>query len=119
MFGHGLPVERLREYLLELKPDARDLLIAELERGLLRGEDTAGAELVLNELRRSVRDAGRRVQRLSNPARLFFLPLEPFLVDDLPEHQHRARVARQAMDPIWQWISNALMKVEAATYTEQ
>jgi hypothetical protein len=119
MFGQGLPVERLRQYLLELNPEARGLLIAELERGLLRGDDTAGAELVLNELRRSLREAGRRVQRLGNPARLFFQPLEPFLVDDLPEHQHRGRIARAALDPIWQWISNALMKVETTAYTEQ
>ncbi len=119
MFGQGLPVERLRQYLVELKPEARALLIAELERGLLRGDDTAGAELVLNELRRSLREAGRRVQRIGNPARLFFQPLEPFLVDDLPEHQHRGRIARVALDPIWQWICNSVMKSEAAHYIEQ
>ena len=118
MFGQGLPVERLRQYLVELKPEARALLISELERGLLRGDDTAGAELVLNELRRSLREAGRRVQRVGNPARLFFQPLEPFLVDDAPEHQHHGRVARAALDPVWQWICNFVMKSEAESYSD-
>src|ERR1700694_5329873 len=45
----GLPVERLRQYLREFKPEARVLLTGELERGLLRGERTPGAELVLQE----------------------------------------------------------------------
>ena len=48
----GLLVERLRQYLRDLQPEARALLMAELERGLLRGEDMPGAELVLQELRR-------------------------------------------------------------------
>ena len=119
MLGQGLPVEQLREYLQELKPAARASLIAELERGLLRGDDTAGAELVLNELRRSLRKAGQRLQRIGNPARLFFEPLEPFLVDDAPDHKHRSRVARPALDPIWQWICNAVMKSEAESYSDQ
>src|SRR5258705_215283 len=34
MAGDGLPVERLRDYLRQLKPEARALLIAELERSL-------------------------------------------------------------------------------------
>ncbi len=35
--------EKLRAYLRELKPGARALLIAELERGLLHGTSPAGA----------------------------------------------------------------------------
>ena len=118
MLSQGLPVERLREYLLELKPEARSLLVAELERGFLRGDDTAGAELVLNELRRSLREAGQRSQRIGNPARLFFQPLEPFLVDDAPEHRHDGRVARRALDPIWQWTCNFVMKSEADSFSD-
>ncbi len=52
MASDGQPIERLREYLRTLKPEARAMLIAELERGLLRGEDIAGNELILQELRK-------------------------------------------------------------------
>ena len=97
----GLLVERLRQDLRDLTPEARALLIAELERGLLRGDETAGAELVLQELRRSAREPSRPSPRTGSLARLFFQPLEPFLVDDTATHKHPGRIARVALDPIW------------------
>src|ERR1700754_4451226 len=90
-------VERLREFLRELKPGARALLIAELERHLLRGDADTGAELILTELRRTVREAGQKAQRIGAAARLFFQPVEPFLVDDAPNHKHRGRIVRSVL----------------------
>ena len=55
MASDGQSVERLRNYLLALKPEARAMLVTELERGMLRGEEAAGNELVLQELRRTIR----------------------------------------------------------------
>ena len=111
--------EKLRAYLRELKPGARALLIAELERGLLHGSSPAGAELVLTELRRSLREGSTKSSRFGHPARLFFQPVEPFLVDDVPDHKHRGRIARSALEPLWLWISNTLMTDEAKAYAEQ
>jgi hypothetical protein len=119
MLSQGLPVELLREYLQDLKPQARSLLIAELERGLLRGDDNPGAEIVLNELRRSLREHGQRAARIGNPARLFYQPIEPFMVDDAAEHQHQFRIARAVLEPVWQWICNFEMKGEAPGYIDQ
>jgi hypothetical protein len=110
--------EKLRAYLRQLKPGARALLIAELERGVLQDSAPAGAELVLAELRKSLREGGQS-SRFDDPARLFFQPIEPFLVDDHPEHKHRGRIARSALEPIWLWISNTLMPADAKTYSEQ
>ena len=110
--------EKLRAYLRELKPGARALLIAELERGVLQDSAPAGAEVVLAELRRSLRDSAQS-SRFGDPARLFFQPVEPFLVDAHPEHKHRGRIARSALEPIWVWISNTLMPADAKTYSEQ
>lgn len=115
----GLLVERLRQYLRDLKPEARALLIAELERGLLRGDETAGAELVLQELRRSAREPSRPSPRTGSLARLFFQPLEPFLVDDTASHSHPGRIARVALDPIWQWICRDLLPGEAKAVTDE
>ena len=114
----GLLVERLRRYLQELNPEARALLMTELERGLLRGEETPGAELVLQELRRDARD-NNRSKRPGNLARLFFQPLEPFLVDDVALHKHPGRIARVALEPIWEWVCRDLMPGEAKAVTEQ
>lgn len=115
----GLLVDRLRQYLRDLKPEARALLIAELERGLLRGDETAGAELVLQELRRSAREPSRPSPRTGSLARLFFQPLEPFLVDDTATHKHPGRIARVALDPIWQWICRDLLPGEAKAVTDE
>ncbi|MCX7310904.1 MAG: hypothetical protein NTV56_04095 [Alphaproteobacteria bacterium] len=111
--------EKLRAYLRELKPGARALLIAELERGLLHGAGPAGAELVLSELRRSLREGSTKSSRFGDPARLFFQPIEPFLVDDGPDHKHRGRIARSALEPLWIWIGNRVMPGEVNTYSEQ
>jgi hypothetical protein len=111
-------VERLRDFLRELKPAARALLIAELERTTLRGDDMAGSELILTELRRSIRDNGTKTPRIGDHARLFFQPLEPFLVDDAVDHKHRGRIARAALEPIWLWLSNTVMPKETAALAE-
>ncbi len=103
-----------------MTPEARALLQAELERAQQRGDDPPGASLILEELRSDARDTGRKMPpRLSNPQRLFFAPVEPFLVDDTPDRKHRGRVARACLDPIWAWISRDLMPHEAKAYADQ
>ena len=110
--------DKLRAYLRELKPGARALLIAELERGLLHGSGPAGAEMVLAELRRSLREGSSKSARFDDPARLFFQAIEPFLVDDIPDHKHRARIARSTLEPLWLWTSS-LMPEETKAYSQQ
>jgi hypothetical protein len=120
MAGQGNPAaDKLRVFLRALKPGARALLIAELERGLLQGTAAPGAELILAELRRSLRDSQSKSARFGDPARLFFQPIEPFLVDDGPDHKHRGRIARSALEPLWLWIGNTLLPEEAKIYSDQ
>lgn len=111
-------MDKLRDYLRDLKPGARARLIAELERGLLRGDDMPGTEMVLQGLRRSIRESGAQTQRIGDPARLFFQPIEPFLVDDSANHNHRARIARVSLEPIWAWIYRDLAAAEATTFAD-
>jgi hypothetical protein len=120
MAGPGDPAaDKLRAYLRALKPGAQALLIAELERGLLQGTASPGAELILSELRRSLRDGQSKSARFSDPARLFFQPIEPFLVDDGPDHKHCGRIARSALEPLWLWIANTLVPEEAKRYSDR
>lgn len=114
----GPAVERLREYLRTLTPEARALLIGEIERALLRGEEAAESEFILQELRRSIRETGQRVPRVGSAARLFFSPVEPFLIDDAADHKRIGRLARISLDPIWQWIGRDLMPAEAKALIE-
>ena len=112
-------IERLRQYLRELTPQARSLLIGELERNLLRGDDVAGADLVLQELRRVVRDQRDGSPRINSAARLFFKPLEPFLVEDRGDHKHPGRVARSSLDLLWNWLCRDLLPDDAKILAEE
>src|SRR4051812_23315011 len=112
------PSEKLRQYLLELKPQARVLLASELERALLQGEAPPGASVILEQLRKTARQEGHKLPRIGNAQRLFFAPIEPFLVNDVPERKHIGRIARASLDPIWKWVCRDLMLREARTYTD-
>jgi len=118
MTSDGPAVERLRDYLRTLTPEARAMLVAELERGLLRGEEAAGSEFILQELRCTVRTAGQPVTRIGDAARLFFAPIEPFLIDDAADHKRIGRIARASLEPIWQWIGRDLIPAEAKALSE-
>ena len=118
MTSDGQSVERLREYLRTLKPEARAMLIAELERAQLRGDEMAGSELVLQELRRTIRAEAQRVPRIGDAARLFFMPFEPFLIDAPADHKRVGRIARLSLEPIWGWIGRDLIPAEAKALTE-
>ena len=118
MTSDGPAVERLRDYLRTLKPEARAMLVAELERGMLRGEEAVGSELILQELRRAIRVAGQPVPRIGDAARLFFVPVEPFLIDDGADHKRLGRIARVSLEPIWDWMGRDLMPAEAKALSE-
>ena len=119
MAGAETTVERLRQFLRELSPGARSLLIGELERAVLRGDEVAGADLVLQELRRIVREQRERVPRIEHSARLLFKPLEPFLVDDRGDHKHPGRVARSSLDALWNWIRRDLLPNDADALADE
>ena len=112
------PVERLRAYLQELKPEARAQVLATLEQGIAHGDDMPGGDLVLQELRRTFRNTTLKAQRISDPARLFFALFEPFLVDD-EETAPAGRIARAALEPIWQWMCRDLLPANAKAYAEE
>jgi len=112
-------VERLRSFLGGLQPGSRALLIAELERGILRGDDIGGSELILTELHRSVRDADPAAQRVSKAERLFFEPLEPFLIDDSGPESVPGRISRAALPPVWRWISTQLAAERARIFVDR
>src|SRR5262245_12570434 len=109
MASGALPLDRLRQFLRELSSGARALLMAELERAVLRGDEIPGGDMLLHEVRAAMRDAGDRVPRIGPPARAFFRPLEPFLIDAPGDRKAPGRIARATLEPIWTWISRDLV----------
>src|ERR1700751_2031036 len=97
-------IERLRDYLGQLPPQSQALLMREFERAIERGEDTAVATLVLEQLRRVVRGNEEDSRpRTGDPARWLFRPLEPFLAENnMPVRMGQIR--RTSLPPVWQWL---------------
>jgi hypothetical protein len=96
--------DRLRNYLAELPPQSQALLMREFERAIERGEDTAVATYVLEELRKIVRGADEGARpRTDDPARLVFRPLERFLVDG-NFARRPGQIRRASLASIWQWL---------------
>ncbi len=95
------------------------MLISEFERSLLRGDKGAGTDLVLQELRRIVRDQREGRPRIGHCARLFFKPIEPFLVDDRADHDHAGRIAPHSLEMVWTWLRRDLLPVEANILADQ
>jgi len=119
MAGEVPPVDKLRNLLRDLKPEARAQLLAELERSMSRGQEIPGAALVLKELRDSVRAANRQPDRVGNPARLFYAPIEPFLIDEPGDQAYQGRLSRASLEPIWAWIGRDLAPAEAKAYSDE
>ncbi len=99
------PIERLKDYLVQLPPQSQALLMREFERAIERGEDTTVATLVLEQLRKVVRGADEDAKpRTDDPARLLFRPLEPFLVEG-NNAVRPGQVRRSSLSPVWQWLN--------------
>src|SRR5215470_8671709 len=119
MAGEDSPVEKLRNLFRDLKPEARAQLMAELERSVLRGQEMPGAARLLKELRESLRAANRLPYPIGDPARLFWAPIEPFLIDESAELAFHGRIARAAVQPMWSWICRDLAPAEASAYCDE
>src|ERR1700694_3774160 len=78
----------------------------------------AGRRIGFAGMRRAMRESIRPSQRIGSPARLFFQPVEPFLVDDIAAHSHPGRIARVALEPIWEWICRDLLPGEAKAVSD-
>jgi hypothetical protein len=120
MTRNETPSESLQGYLRQLTPQTRARLLAEIERLRQNGEEVPGGDLLLNELRGEFRQDGRADgranERLDQPARHFFRPLEPYLTDRSPERANAGQVSRASLPPIWDWIGRDLMASMVRAY---
>jgi hypothetical protein len=111
--------DQIGEYLWRLTPQARGSLLTELERLEVCGAAIPGAAVVLEKLRAEFRRGGQAHDRVANPSRHFFTPLEPMLVDGVPEHDNSGRILRGSLAAIWEWISHDLLPTMTNDYVAQ
>ena len=106
-------IDRLKDFLAQLPPQSQALLMREFERAIERGEDATVPNLVLEQLRKIVRqsDDNERSRGTEDPSRLVFQPLEPFLVEG--NSAGPGRIRRASLTPIWQWLIRDAIPDEA------
>lgn len=121
-----VPVHKLRQFLRELTPQARALLLRQLEHAELQrdqepSQDPA-ANVILRELRRIVRELGEPVQRVCSPKLLFFELFAPFVVDMWSDkrdaRKYPGRIARSSLDSIWNWLARDLLPDAVRAYSD-
>jgi hypothetical protein len=111
-------IERLETFLQQLTPQARGRLLNEIERLQICGEEIKGADKLLANLRAEFRKGGNAPERVGNPSRYFFQPLEPILIDRMPEHANSGQISRGSLSVIWDWINQQLLPTMARDYAE-
>ena len=111
-----MQADRVQEYLQRLTSLARGNLLTELERLELCGAEIPGSADIVGRLRAEFRKDKSTQSRAGNPARYFFMPLEPMLVDGAPEHANSGRILRGSLAPVWEWISRDLLPTMARDY---
>jgi hypothetical protein len=79
----------------------------------------AGSAALMEKLRAEFRPNGQAPKRGANPARYFFAPLEPLLVEGAPTHANSGRLERGSLSAIWEWISRDLLPTMARDYITQ
>jgi hypothetical protein len=111
--------KEIEKYLSALRPEIQVVVLRDLELAELRGEDFGSMfRHVMSKLRYSIRKAGLKYERVGSPARLFFMPVEPYLVDGSPDNAAPATVPRRCLNPIWAWLCREMMPDEAQQYAD-
>jgi hypothetical protein len=111
--------ERISEFLQRLTPLTRGSLLTELERLEQCDDEIPGTGEIVAKLRAELRKDGSSQNRVGNPARHFFSPLEPLLLDGAPQHANSGRILRGSLHAIWEWISRDLLPTMARDYVKQ
>jgi hypothetical protein len=118
MMEADLPVDRVRDYLKHMSLQARKNLLAEIERMQMYGETMPGADVLLALLHAEFRGSGETQDRLGNPSRHFFQPIEALFVNRPAERTSPAQISRGSLTPIWEWIGNSLLPTMTRDYSD-
>ena len=112
-------LDRIQGYLRQLTPQERSRLLLELERLQQCGQPITGVDEIVQALRTEFRGSGQAVERVGNPARFFFEPLQAVLVDWSPERANRGQISRGSLAVIWEWINQFLLPTMAREYAKK
>jgi hypothetical protein len=107
---------KITRYLEELSPQAVESLVRNLERARDAGSSDAHIELILsaslNLLRKpdpTIVEPQNGASRRNQVQRLFFTPLDEFLINEHLPKKQEGRVHRAALNRVWHWIARDIL----------
>lgn len=104
MTADAQALDQVKSYLATLSPRLRAKLVSEIETQRLKGKSEPAHEVVLNLVRSVMRSEAEEAKRTGSPERLFYEPLEPFLIDEAGSNKHKGFISRKALDAVWRWL---------------
>ncbi|MCC2112742.1 MAG: hypothetical protein KDJ16_11970 [Hyphomicrobiales bacterium] len=103
-----MQLDKLKHYLIGLPPETRRTLIRGLETAKARGDDASQYELIMTAAREAFGSEDESFPQRTTPKRLFFKPVEPFLISETLPKKQRAQIHRSSLDSIWKWLERDL-----------
>ena len=76
-------------------------------------------DVILRALRPQLRQASQRAGRLQTPQRFFCQPFEDLLVGPERTLKQKGRIARNSINPVWNWLATELMPARHVEITQK
>ncbi|GAB4516526.1 MAG: hypothetical protein Tsb0019_15990 [Roseibium sp.] len=117
---------KLKTYLSSLNPKAVEALVRNLERAKTRKDADPHLQFILAAavgLLRKPKPAGADLpggeQRRSQIKRMFFAPLDGFLINETLPNRQEGRIQRGMLDRVWTWLGRDVMATDVKMVLEQ
>lgn len=107
--------DKIQSYLLGLSPRAVETLVRKLEKARASGSADPHLEIILQAsiglMRRPDFDDGKPngLLRKAQIQRMFFAPLEEFLINEALPNKQEGRVYRPALEKVWGWLGRDVL----------
>lgn len=118
--------EKLRTYLGSLSPQAVEGLVRNIERAKTRNDADphlhfilTAAVSMLRKPQASTVDMPGGEQRRGQIQRIFFSPLDDFLINEVLKEKQEGRIHRGILTPVWTWLCRDVMSADVQTVLEQ
>lgn len=117
---------KIQTYLRSLSPKAVEALVRNLEQAKIKkGEDPqiqfvlAAAVTLLRKPQVKTADTQDGEQRRSQIQRMFFSPLEDFLINETLHTRQEGRIDRSVLNRVWKWLCRDVIATDVQMVMEQ
>ncbi|WP_269583070.1 hypothetical protein [Roseibium sp. Sym1] len=117
---------KLKTYLSSLSPKAVEALVRNLERAKVQKDADPNIQLILTAAVTLLRkpqpvttDMPGGEQRRGQIQRMFFSPLEDFLINETLPNRQEGRIHRGMLDRVWKWLGRDVMAADVRMVLEQ